>query len=381
MRIGIDALSLRGARTGIGNYVHGLIRWIPEIAAEHEYFLYSNRTIGLAPLSPKKVFCQRIDSFFRFCPGALWLLARGAGLARMDQVDVFWASTPILPLGLPAGVLKIVTVHDMVWLRYPETTTGYNLFLQRMFARRGIAEADLVVVNSRSTQEELVQTLGISRDKIKLIYANISERYKPEQPREAAKYISEKYNVPTRYMATVGTLEPRKNLKVLIKALQILKDNGQLACPLLVVGAKGWKNSHLFQEVRESGLTNDEIRFIGYLPDEDMPFFYSGAQVFLFPSMYEGFGLPPVEAMACGVPVIASNARCMPEVLGDAAILESPTSAHGFATAITRVLSDEALRYSMRARGIRRAQSFCSQASAQRLVEVFESGCCRELHA
>jgi len=381
MKIGIDALPLRGVRTGIGNYIYSLLRWVPEIAPQHEYFLYSNKAIGAPALSPEKAIRQRIDSSFRLCPGALWLLGRGAGLARTDQVDVFWASTPVLPIGLPAGMLKIVTVYDMVWLRYPETTTRYNLLLQRTFARRGIAEANCVLVISRSTQEELVETLGVPREKTSLVYPGISERYKPEEPEAAAKYISAKYNVPSRYMATVGTVEPRKNLKTLVKALRILKDDGQLACPLLVVGAKGWKNSDLFQEIQASSLTNEDIRFVGYLPDEDMPFFYSGAQVFLFPTLYEGFGLPPVEAMACGVPVIASNAQCMPEVLGDAAILESPASPGGFARAITRVLSDEALRNSMRTRGIRRAQRFCSRTSAQRLVEVFESRCCRELHA
>jgi glycosyltransferase involved in cell wall biosynthesis len=381
MKIGIDALPLRGPRTGIGNYIESLVQWIPEIAPQHEYFLYSNKPIKYAPLSPDKLVHERINSSLSFCPGALWLLGRGAALARTDQVDVFWASTSILPIGLPATVLKIITVYDMVWLRYPETTTGYNLFLQKTFARKGIAEADIVIVISQSTQEELIQTLGVAREKTRLIYPSIADRYKPENPQEAAKYISTKYGVPERYMATVGTVEPRKNLKVLIKTLKILKNNGQLACPLLVVGAKGWKNSHLFQEVKDSGLTNVEIRFVGYLPDEDMPFFYSGAQVFLFPSMYEGFGLPPVEAMACGVPVIASNAQCMPEVLGDAAILESLANADGFAAAIVRVQLDEALRHSMRARGIRRAQRFCSQDSAQRLVDVFENRCCRELHA
>ena len=272
MKIGIDALALRGPRTGIGNYVHGLLQWIPEIAPQHEYFLYSNKAIRCAPLFSEKLVHERFNSFFSLCPGALWLLGRGAGLAKADQVDVFWASTPILPIGLPAGMLKILTVYDMVWLRYPETTTRYNLFLQRTFAQRGIAEADIVIVISQSTQEELIQTLGVAREKTRLIYPSISERYKPEDPQEASKYISTKYGVPDRYMAAVGTVEPRKNLKVLIKALQILKDNGQLACPLLVVGAKGWKNSHLFQEVKDSGLTNDEIRFVGYLPDEDMPF-------------------------------------------------------------------------------------------------------------
>jgi glycosyltransferase involved in cell wall biosynthesis len=361
--------------------MHGLIRCIPEIAPQHEYFLYSNRPIEVPPLSTDIQFRQRIDSFFGFCPGALWLLGRTAHLAKVDQLDVFWASTPVLPIGLPEAVLKIVTVYDMVWLHYPETTTRYNLYLQRAFAERGIAEADIVLVISRSTQEELVQTLGVSREKTRLIYPSIPDRYKPEPSQEAAEYIAAKYSVPSRYMATVGTVEPRKNLKLLIKTLRILKENGQLACPLLVAGAKGWKNSNLFHEIQDSGLTDREIRFMGYLPDEDMPFFYSGAQLFLFPTLHEGFGLPPVEAMACGVPVVASNAQCMPEVLGDAAILESPTSAEGFAMAITKMLSDEALRRAMRARGICNAQRFCSQTSAQRLLEVFEEPLCREMQA
>jgi glycosyltransferase involved in cell wall biosynthesis len=357
--------------------VGGLIRWLPEIEAQHEYFLYSNKNVGLAPSSPETAFQQRIDGSFSSCPGALWLLGRLAGFAKRDNLDAFWASTTILPFGLPAKILKIVTVHDLVWLRYPETTTRYNLFLQKAFARRGIAEADIVLVNSRSTQEELVQTLGIPFEKTRVIYPIISEIYKPQPPEEAAGYISEKYKVPSRYMATVGTVEPRKNLKLLIEAARTLKSKGQLPCPVLVVGAKGWKNSHLWQEIRDAGLSEREISFMGYLPDEDMPFFYSGAQAFLFPSMYEGFGFPPIEAMACGTPVIASNAQCMPEVLGNAAILESPTSAEDFAAAIARVLMDEDLRETMRARGISNAQRFAARSSAERLLEVFEQRLCK----
>jgi glycosyltransferase involved in cell wall biosynthesis len=377
MRIGIDALPLRGSRTGIGNYVGGLIRWLPEIQAQHEYFLYSNQAIGMSPLSPGTALQQRIDDSFGSCPGALWLLGRLASLAKRDDLDVFWASTTILPYGLPASVLKIVTVHDLVWLRYPETTTRYNLFLQKAFARRGIAEADIVLVNSRSTQEELVQTLAIPFAKTRVIYPIISEIYKPQPPEEAARYISATYKVPNRYMATVGTVEPRKNLQLLVEAARILKERNQLSCPILVVGAKGWKNSYLSQMIRDAGLCDRDISFMGYLPDADMPSFYSGAQAFLFPSMYEGFGFPPVEAMACGVPVIASNAQCMPEVLADAAILESPASAEDFATAITRVLSDESLRASMRKRGIGNAQRFASRSSAERLLEVFDQKLCR----
>lgn len=376
MRIGIDAVPLRRERTGIGNYIHNLVELLPQLGPQNEYLLYSNRRASLPTFAG--AFRARIDSAFRWCPGSFWLLGRCGGLARKDKVDVFWATGTVLPPFLPPNALKIVTVYDMVWLRCPETTTFYNLFIQKMCTRRAVADADLILVISRTTQDELVATLGVPREKTRLVYPGISERYKPQDLKSAAEYISTKYKVPDRYMATVGTIEPRKNLRLLIEVLQILKAGG-LHCPLLVVGAKGWKNSHLFREIEASGLTKAEIRFLGYVSDEDMPLLYAGAQVFVFPTLYEGFGLPPVEAMACGTPVVASDAECMPEVLGDAAILEPPTSAQRFATAIASVLNDETLRQAMRERGIRQAQRFRPRASAQRLLEIFEEPFCREM--
>ncbi len=370
MRIGIDARPLNKQRTGIGNYVQGLVELLPQVAPQHEYLLYSNRRLD-SPL-PEGAFHQRIDVAFGWCPGSFWLLGRGALLARKDAVDVYWSTQAILPPRMPSEVLKVVTVYDMVWLRCPETTTRYVRLVQSMCARKAVAEADYVIVISRSTQDELIQTLGVPREKTKLVYPGIADRYKPRQQAKAAEHISRKYGVPQRYMATAGTVEPRKNLKLLVEVLRILKSNGQLDCPLLVVGASGWKTSPLFREIQAGGLTENDIRFLGYIPDEDMPLFYAGAQVFLFPTLYEGFGLPPVEAMACGVPVIASDAPCMPEVLGDAAILEPPTSAETFATAILRVLTDDELRAALRVKGIRRAQSFRYETSIKQLLEIFE---------
>jgi glycosyltransferase involved in cell wall biosynthesis len=266
--------------------------------------------------------------------------------------------------------LKIVTVYDLVWVRFSETMTAKNLLVHRMFARKTIGSADAVVVISRSTGEDLVQLLGVPAEKIKLVYPGVHERYKPQDPEKAAAYISTKYRVPERYMAAVGTVEPRKNLKLLVKVLELLKSNGKLKCPLLIAGAGGWKNSHLYREIQAAGLTDAEIQFLGYMPDEDLPFFYSGAQVFLFPSFYEGFGIPPVEAMACGTPVIASNAQPMPEVLGDTAMLEPPTSVERMADAILKVLGDESLRRSMRAAGIQRAQKFGAERCAREMLRV-----------
>src|SRR6266566_6682136 len=168
MRIGIDARPLNTRRTGIGNYVQELVELLPRVAPQHEYLLYSNRE--LASPFPKGVFHERIDRAFGWCPGSFWLLGRGARLARRDAVDVYWATNAILPLGLPSGVLKVVTVYDLVWLRCPETMTRYVRLVQTMSTRKAIAEANYVVVISRSTQDELIQTLGVPREKTKLVY-------------------------------------------------------------------------------------------------------------------------------------------------------------------------------------------------------------------
>jgi glycosyltransferase involved in cell wall biosynthesis len=264
-----------------------------------------------------------------------------------------------------------VTIHDLVWLKYPETTSYFNLFVQKMWTSKSIEEADCIIANSRSTKEDLIETLGVPPEKIRIIYPSISARYRVGEKDEAARYISEKYRVPASYVAALGSVEPRKNFGILVEAMRLLKARKQLLCPLVIAGASGWKNSALHEQIRSAGLTEDEIRFLGYVPDSDLQRFYGGASLFLFPSLYEGFGLPPLEAMACGTAVIASNARCMPEVLGDAAVLLPPNDAAAFADAISNLLNDEAQREKLQAKGVARAQRFNWKDSARQLADVF----------
>src|SRR5438045_5910352 len=210
MRIGIDARPLKAQRTGIGNYIHGLVRFLPQVGPEDDYFFYSNRVIDLG-FSGHRVI-ERIDSAFGWCPGSFWLQARGASLIRRDHLDVFWATYPILPAGVSRGVLKIVTVHDLVWLRFPDTTANYPHLAQKIWARKAIGNADLIMTNSQSTGEDVVKEFGVPDAKIRCVSPGVFERYTPRNPQQAAEYISRKYGVPMDYMAAVGTLEPRKNL-------------------------------------------------------------------------------------------------------------------------------------------------------------------------
>jgi len=174
VRIGIDIVPLWRQRTGIGNYIHNLVELLPQVAPQHEYFLYSNRRTSFHSFG--HAFQVRTDSAFRWCPGSFWLLGRCGNLARNDNVDVFWGTGAVLPPFLPPNAMKIVTVYDMVWLRYPETTTSYNLFVQRMFTREAVAKADLILVISRTTQDDLIATLGVPREKTRLVYPAISDR-------------------------------------------------------------------------------------------------------------------------------------------------------------------------------------------------------------
>lgn len=374
MRIGIDGRPLSKQRTGIGNYIKGLVDLLPQSAPEHEYILYSNRPLGSSSTDGASR-CE-VDRLYGMVPGTFWLLARGAHLARRDCLDVYWGTNAALPLGLPTHVLKVVSVYDLVWLRYPETSTTYNLVIQRLCVRKAVDEADYVVVISRTTQDELIHYLNVPKEKTRLVYPGIDPRYKPQDNEKAAEYISRKYGVPQRYLFTVGTVHPRKNVRFLVNVMQILRRGEPAECPLLVAGSIGWKNSQLFREIEALGLT-DSIRFLGYIPDEDMPFFYGGAQAFLFPTLYEGFGLPPVEAMACGTPVIASDCPCMPEVLGDAAILLPLSVPRRFAAAIRDVISDDRLRTGLRVKGIQRAQHFRYETSVRQLQEIFSSSYAR----
>jgi glycosyltransferase involved in cell wall biosynthesis len=241
----------------------------------------------------------------------------------------------------------------------------------KLTAKYSIRKADKIIAVSKATADSLVTIMGIPDEKIVVIH-NAADQYKPVAKEKASAYITEKYNITPNYILTLLTLEPRKNLELLLKVFSVLKVK-KVNLRLAVAGASGWKDSYLRENYGRFNLTENEVKFLGYVPEEDIAYLYSGASVFLFPSRYEGFGIPPLEAMTCGTPVISTNVFSLPEVIGDAGILLDPDDIDGWVEAIIKVVSDETKREEMRRKGIERAKLFSWKIAAEKTLKVFES--------
>jgi glycosyltransferase involved in cell wall biosynthesis len=288
-------------------------------------------------------------------------------------VDLFHATEHLLPRF--SSVRTVFTLHDLIFLFHPETHKPLNRWFLTLMMPRFLRAADAVIAVSECTKRDAIRFYGIPEEKITVIYEGVNPRFRPASP-EAIAAVRARYNLPEHFILYVGTIEPRKNLTALLEAFHHLLATRSLRpapCDLrlVIVGKKGWLYEGFFRRLRELGL-EDRVIFTGYVPDEDLPALYSAADLFVFPSLYEGFGLPVLEAMACGVPVICSNTSSLPEVAGDAALLVDPADVRALAGAMERALTDEALRVTLRARGIEKAGRFSWEGAARKTVEVYQ---------
>jgi glycosyltransferase involved in cell wall biosynthesis len=290
-----------------------------------------------------------------------------------DRLDLFWGTNNLLPLGPPSELAKVVSIHDLILPLYSKDADPLSRSMHWLFGERSARQADQIIADSQSTARDLQRIYGVPESKIEVIHFGVDSTFKPQEPRAASQYVANKYGVSKDYILTVGTLGPHKNLITLIEALKVLRDRGELSFQLLVVGAKGRKKAQLLEVIRSAGFAANNILFLGYVPDEDLPMLYSGSSLFVFPSLYEGFGLPLVEAMACGAPVIASNTSSIPEVVGDAGLLVPPTQPEAFAEAILRVRGDKGLRRAMIEKGLMQAAGFRWDASARRHLACMQT--------
>jgi glycosyltransferase involved in cell wall biosynthesis len=280
-------------------------------------------------------------------------------------VDVFHSPDFVLPPVRRART--ILTVHDLTFMRVPQSAFPTVRAYLNQVVPRSVRRADLVLADSQCAKNDLVELLGIPPEKIEVVYAGIEPRFHPFDDRSVLEPVRVRYCLPRRFILTVGTLEPRKNHVRLIEAFARLRREG---LKLVIAGGKGWMYEEIFAKIEELDL-RDEVIFPGFIADEDLPALYNLAELFAYPSLYEGFGIPPLEAMACGTPVVASNTSSLPEVVGQGGLLVSPTDVEALAEAMQRLLDDSALREQLVARGLVQARRFTWRAAAERLLEAY----------
>lgn len=283
-----------------------------------------------------------------------------------SHLDVLFCPVNVVPLACP--VPSVVTVHDVAFLAYPAAFhTAKRRYLTAM-TRLSVHRARRVIAVSAHTRDDLVHRFGMRPEQVTVIPNAADARFRPATDSETVAQFKQANHLPDRFVLFVGTLEPRKNLRRLIEAFALLTADDAVT-KLVIVGASGWLTSDLAPLVQAHSLI-DRIVFTGYVSDADLPSWYQAATVFCYPSLYEGFGLPVLEAMACGTPVVTSRTSSIPEVTGDAALLIDPTDVPGLARALQSVLSDEARQRQMSDAGIARSHTFSWQSTAAATLDV-----------
>jgi glycosyltransferase involved in cell wall biosynthesis len=354
---------------GINRVLQHLLAELPAVPGDEQYLVF-------APESPEN---RRLLSAPR--------LRRRLTRLPMDRpaVRIAWEQM-VLPIELPrarADLLHalgfvspfgwrgptVVTVYDLSFLRFPEVFNRANRLYLGTFTPPSLRRADRVITISESARQDVIELCGVPPERVTPILLAADERFKPAAPAEVRAFRA-RHNLPERFVLYLGTLEPRKNVETLVRAYALLREQGSDDHVLVLAGPRGWQYEPIFDLVKSLGLS-DSVMLPGFVPAEEQALWYSSATVFAFPSRYEGFGLPLLEAMACGAPVVSSSASSLPEVVGDAGLLVDPMDVAGLSAALRELLEDEDRRQALAAAGRARASEFSWRRMASETVQVY----------
>lgn len=363
LRIGVDARPLSIPATGIGRYCRELLCRL--IDSPHEWFLYSNSPI-LEALPVAKNLSIRHGKVSRRLLSTPYAQAVFPVWARRDQLDLFWSPRHHLPIGLPPAMKKVLTIHDLVWMEYPETMSRFGRLLERALTPRSIRGSAQIICPSLSTARDVALRFDVPPQRLQTIpLAGFIESA------DVQHLSSSPLKEQKPYILCVGTLEPRKNLKYSLQAFANLVHQGACQHQLCLIGAKGW-GEDIKQLVRDLRL-EERVSVLGRLSDSELCQWYAHADIFLMPSLYEGFGLPLLEAMGFGVPVITSNSSSMPEVAGEGGLLVNPQSVADIQRAIATLCSDTQLRSALSVKARKIAGLYSWDKTAEQTLSVLES--------
>lgn len=340
MRIGIDGRALQGARTGVGRYIFELCRELDKVLPNAQFFVYSSVPLEMPVLSRRWILRLDKSPLAAHLKSVLWLKYRCGLLCKKDNLDVFWGAATFLPQ-IPSSLRTVITVYDLNFKIAPETMSFTHRWAFKLFFKKDVARANVVTAISKGSSDRLLGLFGRAADAI--VYPAIDDSFNPQSAARVREVLI-RHSLLRPYFLAVATWEPRKNLELLIRTFLSMKEQGLLAeHKLVLVGGRGWKDQRLVRLLAGA----DSVVPLGYVPDEHLAPLYSGAAVFIFPSLYEGFGMPVAEAKACGTRVVASDTPELREAGGEDVIYISPT-AEGIRQGILRAISLE-----MQAEGIR----------------------------
>ncbi|TAK30220.1 MAG: glycosyltransferase family 1 protein [Chloroflexota bacterium] len=376
MRVCIDSRAATHQGAGIGRFARGLISALARIDHETRYVLLDCREGDRAVLPTAPNFSRATLPLSDRAMTILWHRLHLPLPVELfaGPVDVLHSPDFVLPPSRRAR--SVVTVHDLSFLLYPECAEASLVAFLRKAVPESLARADLILADSASTRQDLERLIGVPAEKVEVVYGGVEERFRPVTDQSRLDEVGRKHDLPSSYILTVCTLEPRKNLSALLEAYFLLLEKVDPRPALLIAGARGWRYNSLLErcsDPRGRGL----VKLLGYVDDADLPALLSRAELFVYPSLYEGFGLPPLEAMACGIPVVCSNSSSLPEVVGEAGLMVDPHDIEALAAAMERALTDQELRGRMAQAGLERAQAFTWENAARALLSAYEKvGAC-----
>lgn len=366
MKIAIDIREAGKQKTGKGWYTYNMVKELLKLDTQNQYLLYGN--------SKKNPYKDAVNAKLKFIEaGSTKWHFKVIKDIKEEKVDLFFAPTSyIIPAFAPKSLRVIITVHDLVAFLFPASHNKKAMIVERLTLKKALKKVSDVFVVSENTKKDLLSKFKLlNEQKIHLTPCAASKVFsKPVNEEELLEFKNQK-KLPDIFILAVGTLEPRKNISTLIKSYVNIK-KWHPEYKLVLVGKKGWKYEQIEETLKKFQVEKDVI-FPGYLKDDELQKIYKLAKVFVFPSLYEGFGIPPLEAMASGCPVVCSNKASLPEVMGEAGILIDPTNAYKMADAISSLIENENVRNMMIERGYKQAEKFSWAASAKNALDVFQS--------
>jgi len=381
MHVGINAQLLsfgEGYRNGgVSRYIRFLLTELARKPGEHTYTVFVNGQQVIDHL--KSLNIQHPQITFVSAPWPeekpiqriLWEQMTLPTLVKRLQIDVLHSPVNVLPERLPRTCAGVVTLHDLAFLRFPEVLTRAKRIYHQTFTLRSLRRATRLICVSESTRRDAHELAGIPLEKSHTVYPCIDARFTAEYNEEKIQEFRRAHGLNDGYILYLGTLEPRKNITRVIEAYARLRETEHRKEKLVLAGGKGWLYDAIFAKIRELGLEED-VLFPGYVADEQQVYWYQAASVFVFPSLYEGFGIPVAEALACGTPVVTSNVSSLPEAGADLALCVDPQETEALSRAIMQGLTDQELRTKCRQQASQIYQRFSAQVMVERTLAVYE---------